>query len=73
MDKQQIAHTLEKDINVLNDVLTRLQIVGNHEVNPHLLRELNIIYDEVSQVRKSSKKIIENIVNDAKLDASYTK
>ncbi|MBQ7797614.1 MAG: hypothetical protein IJ371_00640 [Clostridia bacterium] len=73
MDKQQIAHNIEKEISLLNNTLTRLQMAYNQAIDSHQARELDIAINELIRHKKILEKIVTNIVEDAKLNAPYTR
>ena len=66
MDKQQIAHTLEKEIVIIDINIKRLHNVYTREIDAHQQR---FIYDSIQDLTRSKKvleKVIENIVEDSK-------
>ena len=66
MDKQQIAHILEKEIAMIDINIKRLHRVYMQEIDSHQQR---FIYDSIQDLTRSKKeleKVIENIVEDAR-------
>ena len=66
MDKQQIAHILEKEIAMIDINIKRLYNVYMQEIDSHQQR---FIYDAIQDLTRSKKElgnIIINIVEDAK-------
>lgn len=66
MDKQQIAHSLETEIESIDKALYRLQYVYNHTTDDFQARDLNIAINGLIIHKKNLQKIIVNIVQDAK-------
>lgn len=67
MDKQEVAHTLEKEIKLINDLLSRLQYVNNLSIDDHQARQVSIVMKQLIDHKKELENIVANIVADAKL------
>lgn len=67
MDKQTIAHALEKEIKLINDSLSRLQYVNNLSIDDHQARQVSIIMKQLMDHKTKLENIVANIVADAKL------
>ena len=66
MDKQQIAHTLEKEISMIDINIRRLHQVYMQTIDSHQQRDIYDAIQDLTRTKKELKKIIEKIVEDAK-------
>ena len=66
MDKQQIAHTLEKEIVEIDKTLTKLCYVRNQTIDTFYARELNDVINKLIAHKQKLENIVTNIVEDAK-------
>ena len=66
MDKQQIAHVLEKEIATTDRTLTRLQHLHSRTIDSHQARIIDDMIQDLVSHKKNLENIIENIVEDAK-------
>ena len=65
MDKQQIAHILEKEINTINNTLKRLQYVHSQTIDTHQAIDLHTAICELIVHKQKLENIVTNIVEDA--------
>ena len=66
MDKQQIAHILEKEIAIININLRKLHRIYSHTVDSHQARGIDDIIQDLVTHKRKLENIIEHIVEDAK-------
>ena len=66
MNKQEIAHTLEKEIALIDKTLYRLQHVSTQTIDDFQAIDLNIAMNGLIVHKQNLQKIIANIVEDAK-------
>ena len=66
MDKQQIAHILEKEISSLNKTIDSLYSIKQQMIDVHQARDLDFTINELIKHKQSLEKVIVNIVEDAK-------
>lgn len=67
MDKQQIAHILDKEIATTNRTLARLQRLYSQTIDSHQARIIDDMIQDLVSHKKNLEQIIENIVEDAKI------
>jgi len=67
MDKQQIAHTLEKEISLINIDLRRLYRIRQQTIDSHQARDIDDIIQNLVAHKQKLENIVENIVEDAKI------
>ena len=65
MDKQQIAHTLEKEISMIDINIRRLHQVYMQTIDSHQQRDIYDAIQDLTRTKKELEKIIEKIVEDA--------
>lgn len=66
MDKQQIAHTLEKEISMIDINIRRLHQVYMQTIDSHQQRDIYDAIQDLTRTKKELEKIIEKIVEDAR-------
>ncbi len=66
MDKQQIAHILEKEISSLNKTIDSLHSIKQQIIDVHQARDLDFTINVLIKHKQSLEKVIVNIVEDAK-------
>ena len=66
MDKQQIAHVLEKEIARIDRTLTGLQCLYSQTIDSHQARIIDDMIQDLVSHKKNLENIIENIVEDAR-------
>ena len=66
MDKQQIAHVLEKEIATTDRTLTRLQRLYSQTIDSHQARIIDDMIQDLVSHKKNLENIIEKIVEDAR-------
>lgn len=66
MDKQQIAHTLEKEISMIDINIRRLHQVYKQTIDSHQQRDIYDAIQDLTRTKKELEKIIEKIVEDAR-------
>ena len=66
MDKQEIAHTLEKEISLINIDLRRLHRIQQQTIDSHQARDIDDVIQDLVTIKKNLENVIENIVEDAK-------
>ncbi|MBR2970143.1 MAG: hypothetical protein IKC49_03715 [Clostridia bacterium] len=66
MDKQQIAHTLEKEIYMIDINIRRLHQVYMQTIDSHQQRDIYDAIQDLTRTKKELEKIIEKIVEDAR-------
>ena len=66
MDKQQIAHVLEKEIASLNKTIDSLYSIKQQMIDVHQARDLDFTINKLIKHKQSLEKVIQNIVEDAR-------
>ena len=66
MDKQQIAHTLEKEISMIDINIRRLHQVYMQTIDSHQQRDIYDAIQDLTRTKKELEKIIEKIVEDSR-------
>ena len=66
MDKQQIAHILEKEIKSVNTVLCRLDSAYHSSIDDYQAINIANAMKELNCHKQKLESVIENIVEDAK-------
>lgn len=66
MNKQEIAHILEKEIATTDRTLRRLQRLYNKTIDSHQARDIDDMIQDLLNHKKNLEKIIERIVEDAR-------
>lgn len=66
MDKQQIAHILEKEISMIDVNIRRLNKIYMQEIDSHQQRDIYDAIQDLIRTEKELEKVIENIVEDAR-------
>ena len=67
MDKQQIAHILEKEISIINIDLRRLHRIYGQTIDSHEARDIADVIQDLVNHKRNLEKVLENIVEDAKV------
>ena len=67
MDKQQIAHILEKEIAMIDINIRRLDRIYMQTIDSHQARDIYDTMQDLDKIKKDLEKVIENIVEDAKV------
>ena len=73
MHKQEIAHSIEDQITELNTAIGRLKFVLNQTIDSHQARDLLEAIDALNAHKKALRKIVTNIVEDAKFQQPLSK
>lgn len=66
MDKQQIAHTLEKEIHLIDINTRKLDRIYMQTIDSHQARDIYDTMQDLVTIKKNLEKVLENIVEDAK-------
>ncbi len=66
MDKQQIAHTLEKEISLLTSNIRKLDRIYMQTIDSHQARDIYDTMQDLTTIKRNLEKVLENIVEDAK-------
>ena len=66
MDKQQIAHSLEKEIAIININLRRLHRIYSQTIDAHQARDIDDAIQDLVAHKQKLEKIVKNIIEDAK-------
>ena len=66
MDKQQIAHALEKEIATTDRTLSGLQRLYSQTIDSHQARIIDDMIQDLVSHKKNLENIVENIVEDAR-------
>lgn len=66
MDKQQIAHILEKEISIININLRRLHRIYTQTIDSHQASDINDAIQDLVSHKQKLEKIVTNIVEDAR-------
>ena len=66
MDKQLIAHTLEKEIAMIDINIKRLHKIFMQTIDSHQARDVYDAMQDITRTKKELEKIIENITEYAK-------
>ncbi len=66
MDKQQIAHILEKEIKSIDTVLCRLDSAYHFAIDDYQAMDLATAINELTAHKQRLERVIENVVEDAK-------
>ena len=64
MDKQQIAHTLEKEKSMIDINIRRLHQVCMQTIDSHQQRDIYDAIQDLTRTKKELEKIIEKIVEE---------
>lgn len=67
MDKQQIAHILEKEIKSIDTVLCRLDSAYHSSIDDYQAINIANAMKELNSHKRKLEGVIENIVEDAKV------
>ena len=67
MDKQQIAHTLEKEISLINRNIQKLDRIYMQTIDSHQARDIYDTMQDLVTIKTNLEKVIANIVEDAKI------
>lgn len=66
MDKQQIAHTLKKEISMIDVNIRRLHKVYMQTIDSHQQRYIYDAIQDLTRTKNELEKIVENICKDAR-------
>ena len=66
MNKQEIAHILEKEITTTNRTLRRLQRLYSQTIDSHQARDIDDMIQDLVSHKKNLENIIEKINEDAR-------
>jgi len=66
MNKQQIAHTIEKEISMIDLNIRRLHRIYMQTIDSHQQRDIYDAIQDLTRSKKELEKIIEKIVEDAR-------
>ena len=66
MNKQEIAHILEKEIATTNRTLRRLQRLYSQTIDSHQARDIDDMIQDLVSHKKNLENIIEKINEDAR-------
>ena len=66
MDKQQIAHILEKEISLININIRKLDYIYMQTVDSHQARDIYDTIQDLTNIKKNLEKVLINIIEDAR-------
>ena len=66
MNKQEIAHILEKEISTIDRNLRRLDRIYMQTIDSHQQRDIYDAIQDLTRTKKELEKIIKKIVEDAR-------
>lgn len=67
MDKQQIAHVLEKEMSIIDVNIRKLDRIYMQTIDSHQARYIYDVMQDLTNHKRNLEKVIENIVEDAKV------
>lgn len=67
MDKQQIAHVLKKEIQMIDINIRKLDHIYMQTIDSHQARYIYDVMQDLTNHKRNLEKVLENIVEDAKV------